>query len=163
MGPTRTLLKLGAEVIAIDLNARPQSWQKLTSFVKTTAGRLRVPIPAEAVRKITDLDSLHLHAGCNLIEEWPSVARWLLHELENTPKRPVIGVFVYADGGVFSRLATACDMVVSEVLRKRKDAALIGLCSPTEVCVRVCVCMRACVYLHAFVHMYMCVCVCVSM
>ena len=167
MGPTRTLLKLGAEVLAIDLNGRPQSWQKLTDFAKGTAGRLRVPVPAEAVGKITDMPTLHEHAGCNLIEEWPSVLRWLLKELELSPKRPVLGVFVYADGGVFARLAAACDMLVSAVLRERPDTALIGLCSPTEVCVLclcmyvccACICMCVCMcILCAYVHLYIYMC-----
>lgn len=42
-------------------------------------------------------------------------------------------VFLYADGGLFARIAVAADAVIDSVCRARQDTCLISLCSPTEV------------------------------
>ena len=123
MGPARTLLSMGCTVIAIDLDGRPQLWEKLIEHAKSTNGTLIMP---------KRLGSSTI--GCNVLTEFIHIAEWILNVAnEQCPgKRIVVATFLYADGALFSRLAVAADAIAAAILSKRPDTALQSLCSPTE-------------------------------
>jgi hypothetical protein len=120
MGPCRTLLTLGATILAVDLKGRETMWDSLADYAKTTCGTLVVPM--------SEGDSVR---GCDILTDFESIARWIVRQSKN--KRIVIGGFLYADGGLFTRIAVAADVVINAVCRARTDTALVSLCSPTEV------------------------------
>src|SRR5262245_8715845 len=71
MGPVRSLLRWGADVIAVDL-PRPPIWQRLLEATARSAGRLHVP-----VRRDGDDASLAERAGADLLHDPAAVADWL--------------------------------------------------------------------------------------
>lgn len=160
MGPVRTLLSLGATVMAVDLS-RETIWQGLEEFAEATPGTLLIPTT----------DGVD---GCDVLRGFGAVSRWILRNGEGTSpaltshapakfssrpshshdrhgraftmnatptaprtvcpgRRIVLGSFLYADGGIFARLSAAADAVIAAVCAERSDTALISLCSPTEV------------------------------
>ena len=123
MGPARCLLSLGCTVIAVDLNGKPDVWNRLIAYAETTNGTLLIP-----VRKARE------DAGCNVLTEFLDIALWILEvaDRRTSGKRIVMATFLYADGAVFSRLAVAADAIARAVIAKRPDTALQSLCSPTE-------------------------------
>ena len=141
MGPARTLLSLGATVLALDLGpGRPAGWQRLVAHARATAGTLVVPVPAN----IRDVDGASPQndarvceaAGVDLMRDAPAAARWVLAHAPHGGARLAIGSFVYLDGGAFVKVAAAADAVIEAVCAARGDparTAVCSLCSPTEV------------------------------
>ncbi|HEX8002915.1 MAG TPA: hypothetical protein VF519_09510 [Mycobacteriales bacterium] len=115
MGPLRSLLRWGADVVAIDL-PRPQIWERLRSDAAERAGRLIVPVR-------------NGKPGADLLTEVAEVAQWLLEQ----DGRLVLGNYVYADGATNVRLALAVDALTTFVQERREDVALAFLGTPTDV------------------------------
>ena len=115
MGPLRSLLRWGGDVVAVDL-PRPQIWQGLRADAKDRAGRLTAPVR-------------NGKPGADLLTEVAETAQWLL-DLDG---RLVLGNYVYADGATNVRLALAVDALTTYVQQRRDDVALSFLGTPTDV------------------------------
>jgi hypothetical protein len=122
MGPLPSLMRWGARVAAVDL-ARPEIWTRLVTTAKDGAGTLVVPVPAGRD------GALHEVAGADLLAGVPALERWLVEQ----PGTLVLGNYVYADGGGFTRLSVAVDELGVRLARERDDVALAFLATPTDV------------------------------
>jgi hypothetical protein len=138
MGPTRSLLRWGASVHAVDLPNR-DLWQRLISTTRNTAGSLRIPVlvddrgaPPFVVGGLVhpdDDETVAANAGADLLRRTPEIAMWL-EEIE----RPfVLGTYAYADGAPHVLLSMAADAIVVDLLDRRDDLTLAYLATPTDV------------------------------
>lgn len=120
MGPVHSLLRWGAEVVAVDL-PRPAIWRRLLELAGRYGGRLHVPVrgPGELPER----------AGADLVHDLPQVARWL-REMEQPL---VLGNYAYADGATHVRVTAAADALAAHLLARRRDVALASLATPTDV------------------------------
>ncbi|HRW20211.1 MAG TPA: hypothetical protein P5181_15355 [Dermatophilaceae bacterium] len=123
MAPLRSLLRWGAEVLAVDLPV-PELWRRLIDDSARYAGRLHVA--ADADRGGADLAG---RVGADLVTEWPAVARWLGEQ----PGRLVLANAVYADGATNVRVSVAVDLLTEQLRKHRPDTALSFLATPTDV------------------------------
>jgi hypothetical protein len=138
MGPTRSLLRWGANVHAADL-PRPELWQRLIATARSTAGSLRIPIgfdvrgnPPFVVGGIVhpeDDTTIAAHAGADLLRQTPEIAAWL----EEIEQPFVLGSYAYADGAVHVLLSMASDAIVVDLQSRRDDLTLAFLATPTDV------------------------------
>ncbi len=138
MGPTRSLLRWGATVHAVDL-ARTDVWQRLIETTRSTAGTLRVPIrlAADGAPPFVVGGTVHPdddatvagRAGVDLISQAPEIATWL-GEIEQPF---VLGTYAYADGATHVLLTVAADAVVERLRAQRDDLTLAYLATPTDV------------------------------
>lgn len=138
MGPTRSLLRWGATVHAVDL-PRPAIWQRLIETARATAGSLRIPIPvAEGGAGPFVLDGLvhpeddatvAAHAGVDLLRQLPEVRTWL-GEIEGDF---VLGNYLYGDGAVHVLLSMAADALAVDLMHDRPGLTLAVLATPTDV------------------------------
>ncbi len=121
MGPVHSLLRWGADVIAIDL-PRPAIWTRLLELNSRYGGRLHVPVR-------TGTGPLAERAGADLLHDLPDVAAWLrAHD-----GRLVLGNYVYADGATNTRVSMAVDVLTDHLLTERPETALAFLATPTDV------------------------------
>ena len=137
MGPTRSLLRLGANIHAIDLPS-PATWQRLIEITRHTAGKLRIPIaldvhgtPPIVVGGMVhpdDDERVAAHAGADLIASAPELRTWIA-EIQGPL---VLGNYAYADGATHVLLSVAADAIVASLLRHRQDIALAYLATPTD-------------------------------
>jgi hypothetical protein len=122
MGPLTALLRWGADVLAVDL-PRAGIWSRLTATARRYAGRLHLPVEASH-----DLDA-GAGVGADLLHEPHRVAAWL-----STFDGPLtVGNYVYADGALHVRVASAVDALSRHLLAERPDAGLAFLATPTDV------------------------------
>jgi hypothetical protein len=124
MGPTRSLLRWGAEVVAVDL-PRPPIWSRLLEVNARSGGRLVVPVPADSR---SGADGLAGRAGADLLHDLPDVAAWL----RGLDGRLVLGNYVYADGATNVRVAMAVDALSTHLVGERPETALAFLATPTD-------------------------------
>ncbi|WP_260723425.1 hypothetical protein [Dactylosporangium roseum] len=122
MGPVTALLSWGADVVAVDL-PRPAIWQRLIGTAERYGGRLHVPVAADAGG---DLDQ---RAGADLLHDLGRIAEWLA----GLDGDLVLGNYVYADGALNVRVATAVDALTVWLRERRPDLALAFLATPTDV------------------------------
>ncbi|WP_424090160.1 hypothetical protein [Micromonospora citrea] len=126
MGPLPSLLRWGADVVAVDL-PRPEIWRRVLQTTRRHGGRLLLPVRPGAAN---DGDAaLAAAAGADLLHRLPQVADWL----RGTEGRLVLGNYVYADGATNVRVATAVDALTGHLQRHREDVALAFLATPTDV------------------------------
>ncbi|MBP9918882.1 MAG: hypothetical protein KBF43_09890 [Dermatophilaceae bacterium] len=121
MGPLRSVLRWGGEVVALDV-PRPDLWRRLLNDTRGYAGWLHLPVrpgPEHAAER----------AGANLVTEWPLVGDWIMSH--DGPL--VIGNYVYADGANNVRVCAAVDALTQVVSAARPDTALGFLATPTDV------------------------------
>jgi hypothetical protein len=138
MGPTRSLLRWGARVHAVDL-ARTDVWQRLIETTRSTAGSLRVPIrlAADGTPPFVVDGTVHpdddatvaSRAGVDLISQAPEIATWL----GEIAQPFVLGSYAYADGATHVLLTVAADAVVERLRSQRDDLTLAYLATPTDV------------------------------
>ncbi|MEP6796818.1 MAG: hypothetical protein ABI890_01665 [Lapillicoccus sp.] len=125
MGPLRSLLSWGADVIGVDL-PRPDIWARIIPVARESAGRLTLPVTLGG----DDGPPITEDAGADLLHRLPAVADWLTAQ----DGRLVLGNYVYADGATNVRVAMAVDALTVELLRRRGDAiSLAFLATPTDV------------------------------
>jgi hypothetical protein len=124
MGPLRSLLRWGADVVAVDL-PRPAVWGRVLDVARGAAGRLSVPVPAGSGGG----GDVAQRAGADLLHALPEVAAWL----EGFAGPMVLGNYVYADGATNLRVSTAVDALSTHLLNRRPDLALAFLATPTDV------------------------------
>lgn len=137
LAPTRSLLRWGARVHAVDL-PRPDIWTRLIAITRNTAGSLRVPIHLDvdgqppfvvggAVHPDDDA-TVALHAGTDLLRQTPEVLTWV-SEVEQPF---VLGMYAYADGAAHVLLSMAADAIITELTAARGDLTLAVLATPTD-------------------------------
>ncbi len=128
IGPYRTLLEMGATVIAVDLN-RAAVWERLISTARQSAGTLIFPLQAAHMADMSDSELAGL-AGANLISDAPEIITWLVGL-----NRPLtLGGYAYLDSGDFVRVAVAMDVIVKTVMeRATHPINLAFLLTPTDV------------------------------
>ena len=137
MAPTRSLLRWGARVHAIDL-PRPAVWERLIAITRSTAGSLRIPIPTTDGQAPFVVGGL-IHpdddrviaevAGADLLTAMPEIRTWL-GEIDQPF---ILGSYAYADGALHARLSMAVDAIIVDLLRERDDITLAFLATPTDV------------------------------
>jgi hypothetical protein len=121
MGPVHSLLRWGADVVAVDL-PRPQIWQRLLELNARYGGRLHVPARAGS-------GPLADRAGADLLHDLPDVGAWL----QTVEGRLVLGNYVYADGATNARVSMAVDVLSAHLSTERPDTAYAFLATPTDV------------------------------
>ena len=138
LGPTRSLLRWGARVHAVDL-PRTDLWERLISITRSTAGSLRVPIAldvdgnppffVDGFVHPEDDATVAARAGADLLTRTPEILTWL-REIDQPF---VLGMYAYADGAAHARLSMAADALVTELTAQRDDVSLAYLVTPTDV------------------------------
>ncbi len=138
LGPTRSLLRWGARVHAIDL-PRPDMWQRLIGITRGTAGSLRIPIALDENGQPPFVVGGFVHpeddarvaskAGADLLKRTPELLTWI-GEIEQPF---VLGTYAYADGALHVLLSMAADAIATELLARRDDITLAYLATPTDV------------------------------
>ena len=138
MGPTRSLLRWGARVHAVDL-PRADVWERLITTTRNTAGSLRIPIALGADGQLPftvggivhpeDDPIVSAAAGVDLLGSMPEVRTWLA-EIDQPF---VLGSYAYADGAAHARLSMAGDAITASLLTERDDLTLAFLATPTDV------------------------------
>jgi hypothetical protein len=138
MGPTRSLLRWGARVHAVDL-PRAEVWERLITTTRNTAGSLRIPIALGADGQLPftvggivhpeDDPIVSAAAGVDLLGSMPEVRTWLA-EIDQPF---VLGSYAYADGAAHARLSMAADAITASLLSDRDDLTLAFLATPTDV------------------------------
>jgi hypothetical protein len=138
MGPTRSLLRWGARVHAVDL-PRAEVWERLITTTRNTAGSLRIPIAFGADGQLPftvggivhpeDDPIVSAAAGVDLLGSMPEVRTWLA-EIDQPF---VLGSYAYADGAAHARLSMAGDAITASLLTERDDLTLAFLATPTDV------------------------------
>lgn len=138
LGPTRSLLRWGARVHAVDL-PRPDMWQRLIGITRGTAGSLRLPIALDENGRPPFVVGGFVHpeddatvaskAGADLLKRTPELLTWL-GEIEQPF---VLGTYAYADGALHVLLSMAADAIATELLARRDDITLAYLATPTDV------------------------------
>lgn len=136
MGPTRSLLRWGARVHAVDL-PRPALWSALIQTARSTAGTMRIPIaldehgnPPFVVGGLVHPDddaTVAAHAGANLLTQAPEIRTWL--DVIDQPF--VLGTYAYADGATHALLSVAADAIADDLINRRDDITLAFLATPT--------------------------------
>jgi hypothetical protein len=138
MGPTRSLLRWGARIHAVDL-PRPTLWEKLIQTTRSTAGAMRIPIALDAEGQppfvvgglLHPDDDINVaqHAGVNLLTHAPEIRTWL--DVIDQPF--VLGTYAYADGATHALLSVAADAIADDLINRRDDITLAFLATPTDV------------------------------
>lgn len=123
MGPLRSLLRWGGEVVAVDL-ARPELWKRVVGYGRRYAGRLHVP-----VRPGTEQSAVAEGASADLVHALPDVAVWV----DSFDGPLVLGNYVYADGATNVRVSAAVDALTLHVQGRRDEVSLAFLGTPTDV------------------------------
>jgi hypothetical protein len=138
MAPTRSLLRWGARVHALDL-PRPEIWQRLIDIARNTSGSIRIPISQGASGAMPFVTGGTVHteddqvvaaaSGVDLLEQPGAIAQWL-NEIENPF---VLGNYTYADGPTHATLSMSVDAIFRKLNSQRKDITLAFLATPTDV------------------------------
>lgn len=128
MGPFELLVRLGANIIAIDINM-PHIWKRLITTTRETAGTLIFPM-SKPQAQCGDDDALFAAAGCNLLTETPEIRNWLVKVQPGA--RLVVGGYCYLNGMQFVKIALAMDGIIESLCTERRDVALAFLCTPTD-------------------------------
>lgn len=115
MGPYRSLVRWGADVVAVDL-PRPDLQKRIRDQAREGAGRVRIPAAGP-------------DTGADLLHGLAPLATWL----GGIDGRLVLGNYCYADGGTHVRLSMAADALGAHLLSRRPDTALAFLATPTDV------------------------------
>lgn len=138
MAPTRSLLRWGAGIHAVDL-PRTTTWQRLIGITRNTAGSLRVPIhhgrhgdarfPSGGLVHPDDDTAIAEVAGADLLVHAPEVRTWI----DEVSGPLVMGTYVYADGATHVLLSMAADAIAADLLTRRDNVSLAYLATPTDV------------------------------
>jgi hypothetical protein len=122
MGPLISLLRWGADVLAVDL-PRPAVWERVLGVAARHAGTLTVPVAGQ------DPKDLAQGAGADLVHDLPRVAAWIT-AIEGPL---VLGNYVYADGATNLLVSMAVDALTASLVKERPETALAFLATPTDV------------------------------
>lgn len=137
MGPTRSLLRWGAKVHAVDL-PRPAMWEHLIATARATAGTLHLPIERGTLPESLsdgsvvgedDDTTVAALAGADLLGRAPQVRTWLAR----IGRPMVVGNYTYADGITHVRLSLATDAIMTDIAERFPGSTLAYLATPTDV------------------------------
>jgi hypothetical protein len=138
MAPTRSLLRWGARIHALDL-PRPEIWQRLIDIARNTSGSLRIPVSQDASGDMPFVTGGTVHteddqvvagaSGVDLLKQPGGIAQWL-NEIENPF---VLGNYTYADGPTHATLSMSVDAIFKKLNSQRNDITLAFLATPTDV------------------------------
>lgn len=123
MGPLRSILRWGGDVVAVDL-PRPDIWRRVLDAAEQSAGRLHIPVAPP--KEPSDVAST---AGADLVHGLPQVVQWLA-EMDGPL---LLGNYVYADGATNVRVSVAVDALTEHLATSRSDVSLAFLATPTDV------------------------------
>lgn len=127
LGPFAALSRLGAGIIAVDLD-RPDLWRRLLGLAREHAGRLVLPLRRPCPADATD-EQLAQAAGCDLLTMTPEIRTWLASQ-----EGPLcIGGYAYLHGQHHVRVEVAMDAIMEDLARARDDVSLAFLLTPTDV------------------------------
>jgi len=137
LAPTRSLLRWGAHVHAVDLPSQAV-WSRLIAITRSTAGTLHVPVRHGRDGQPPFTLGMHVHpeeddvvaggAGVDLLTDAPEIAQWL-----GAVDAPLtVGCYAYADGGLHAQLSVASDAIVETLLTQRDDITFAALATPTD-------------------------------
>lgn len=129
MGPFLTLMRMGANVVAVDINI-PGVWERLLTVASTSAGTFTFPLK-KPQNQCGSPKELAANAGANLITDCPEIANWIIKLYPD--KQLVLGSYVYLDSALFVKVSVACDAIIKKVLEERRNTALAMLGTPTDV------------------------------
>jgi hypothetical protein len=127
IGPVELLSRLGANIVAVDLD-RPAVWEKLLSIAREGAGRMRFPL-REPQSEDTSDESLAAIAGSDLLTAAPEIRTWLADQ----DQAFCIGGYAYMHGQSHVLVEVAMDAIIEDLAAQRRDIALAFLLSPTDV------------------------------
>ena len=132
MAPTRSLLRWGATIHAVDLPV-PATWARLIAIARATSGTLHLPLASpEEDHSVVHPDEDHVIAelaGVDLLTDTPEIAQWLARS--DAPL--ILGSYAYADGAKHVRLSVAVDVLVEALRTAGRPPHLAYLASPTDV------------------------------
>ncbi|KNC86978.1 hypothetical protein SARC_00871 [Sphaeroforma arctica JP610] len=129
MGPFIALTKLGANIIALDLD-RPGIWERLITTVRKSNATITFPLKKAQAQCTSDTE-LFANAGCNLFSETPEIKNWLINV--HPSKAFIIGAYAYLDGELHVRVSLAMDAIIAGVCEKRPEASAAYLMTPTHI------------------------------
>lgn len=123
MGPLRSLLRWGADVVAVDL-PRKDLWHRLIGDTRRLSGSMTVPVQPGS-------GPVESRLGGDLVHDLASVTQWVTSQQGHL----VLGNYVYADGATNVRVATAVDVLTQRAVaeRGRDEVSLAFLATPTDV------------------------------
>jgi len=133
MGPYELLLKLGANIVAIDINTS-HVWKRLIQLARHSAGSIYFPMSSnQSCDDPTTIDYTLL--GANLLTQTPIIRNWLLSFLSRYPHhRFVIGSYAYLNGAKHVQVSLAMDAIVQSIqLKYPYQTSLAYLCTPTDL------------------------------
>ncbi len=138
MAPTRSLLRWGAQIHALDL-PRPEIWQRLIDITRGTPGSLRIPISPSYLGETPFTTGGNVHseddsivsgvAGIDLLNQPAEIAEWI-NQIDG---RFVLGNYTYADGALHALLSVSADAIFTKLAQSRRDMTLAFLATPTDV------------------------------
>ncbi len=130
--PLERLLGLGLNVVAI---ARPNATRqkRLIDICEAApkGAKLLVPIMKEGTQDLDDAEEIAKVCGADIITHTPEIRNWLLKIAPG--KRLAIGSYIYLDGGNHVRASVAMDAVTADIIKARKETAIMYLGSPATV------------------------------
>ena len=129
MGPFLTLMSMGANVVAIDIDI-PAVWERLLTVAQNSSGSFTFPLK-KPQSECASHKELAANAGGNLITQCPEIANWI--STLYPEKQLVLGSYVYLDSAMFVKVSVACDAIMAKVLAARPTTALAMLGTPTDV------------------------------
>jgi len=126
VGPLKTLLQLGANVVAV---SRPNKtkWRRLMEYAASTCGTLIFPCHKKP--EGDSITSLAAIAGADLMTQTPELAHWL-SQVEGDF---TLGCYAYLDGADHVRVSMAMDAIAYYLLSRRQDVRLAYLLTPSDV------------------------------
>lgn len=126
VGPLKTLLSLGATVVAIARN-KPSNWMKLIEMVKATPGTLIIPCKHNP--EYLTHEKIAQIAGADLLTQTPEIAHWI-NQLDQSF---CLGSYAYLDGAKHVQVVMAMDAIAQYLFARRSDVSLSYLLTPTDV------------------------------
>jgi hypothetical protein len=126
VGPVLTLSRLGANIVAVDLD-RADIWQRLLAVARAGAGTMRIPLRTACADDAND-DALCATAGADLLTRAPEIRSWLAH----IDQPLCVGAYAYLHGQHHVRVAVAMDAVMADLTAHRSDVSLAFLLTPTD-------------------------------
>ena len=134
MGPTQTLLDLGATIVALARPASkraPKKWSNLLQRANASPGTMLFPTKSA--------DGSIVTAGCDALTDTPEIINWLVELYRSHPlvqgKRLHVYSGIYLDGGKFVRASVAMEMILSELtlrLPPNNPPALLYIDTPSH-------------------------------
>jgi hypothetical protein len=125
-GPLAWLARWRATLLAVDL-PRPALWKRIAATVQ--AGNASLLAAAATATAADDIG----HAGADILEQTPALARWLRERLGSGGPPLDIGCIAYLDGEKHVRVALAMDAIAEACCAADARTSLAFMATPTDV------------------------------